>query len=328
MSRAWPIDGHAVARVKGRVAGSRTLTAAAGTRVERQGEALPTRSMARTSTVPPGRAGSDHGASPTGPRMRQGGADLDGLKAGQRIAGAGPDRHGNPAPGCPRHGPAARLADQNRLRLVRPRAAEDRRGSIELHRVGAVEAGQEVAAGAQEAREHPPRPVGPAIVEPPGDAAPQRHRDRPGEIGGVRQLRPHGARGPADLDRHLRSRDEPRAPVDLDPGDLVVRGAPAPPRRSPGRFPWHPRRRSPPGRPGRRPRPRRDGPPRARRRLRRRRSSTGTSGAHPRGRTTRRRRSSRARRPPPERPAGRSGPAARWRAPTWRRQPPSPPRRP
>ncbi len=52
-----------MARVKGRSAELRTSIVAAGTRSERHREALPTRSMARTLTVPPGREINDHGGS-------------------------------------------------------------------------------------------------------------------------------------------------------------------------------------------------------------------------------------------------------------------------
>ena len=59
--------------------------------------------------------------------MRQRGAGLDGPEPRQPIGGDGPDRDGNAAPRGPRHGAAARRADQDRLRLARPRPPERRR---------------------------------------------------------------------------------------------------------------------------------------------------------------------------------------------------------
>ena len=47
--------------------------------------------------------------------------------------------------------------------------------------------------------------------------------DGPGEVGGVRELRPHRARRPADLDGHVWSRGESRASLDVDRGKLVRR---------------------------------------------------------------------------------------------------------
>ena len=80
-----------------------------------------------------------------------------------------------------------------------------------------------MAAGRQEAHEDPPGPVGARVIEPPGDLARRGHPHGAGEVGRVRELRAHRARRPADLDGHVRSRRERRAPRDVDPGDLVVR---------------------------------------------------------------------------------------------------------
>ena len=161
-----------MARVKGRVDAASTSIAAAGTRSERHGEALPTRSMARTSTVPPGRAGRDHGGSPT----------ARGRDSGERAWMVRSPDSRSPA--------TARIATGTRRREVpataRPPGAQTRTGCvwrararpsgrrrpIEVHLVHAVEPGQGVAAGRQEAREHLPGPVGARVVEPPGDAGP------------------------------------------------------------------------------------------------------------------------------------------------------------